>query len=137
LYVEIAAFNDTSSLKLLALQSNDNSNRISIGYSNVANTFRVIIRVNGSNVVNQNLTASNLTDFNKIAFKYKSGQSSIYFNGSEILDLSSASFTFSQDLSILGFNGGSGGNPFYGKAKALAVYKEALTDAQLQSLTTQ
>ena len=25
---------------------------------------------------------------------------------------------------------------FYGKAKALAVYKEALTDAQLQSLTT-
>jgi hypothetical protein len=39
-------------------------------------------------------------------------------------------------LSDLSFDNGSGGSIFYGKTKAVAVYKEALTDAELQSLTT-
>ena len=30
----------------------------------------------------------------------------------------------------------AGGNTFYGKTKALAVWKEALSDSELQSLTT-
>jgi hypothetical protein len=40
--------------------------------------------------------------------------------------------TFTQ----LDFNRGGGGEVFFGKTKVVAVYKEALTDAQLQSLTT-
>ena len=136
LYAEIAAFDDISSLKMITLQSADNNNKVSIGYANATDGVRVIIRANGSNIVNQNFTASNLTDFNKLAFKYESGASSIYLNGSEVLDLSSANFTFSQELSKLSFDGGNTANPFYGKVKALAVYKEALTDAELQSLTT-
>ena len=135
LYAEIAAFDDTSSLKMITLQSADNNNKVSIGYANATDRVRVIIRSNGSNIVNQNFTASNLTDFNKLAFKYESGASSIYLNGSEVLDLSSANFTFPQELSKLNFDGGNTANPFYGKTKALAVYKEAKTDANLRCLT--
>jgi hypothetical protein len=134
-YFETSAFDDISSLRLITLKSADNNNRVSIGYSNATDNIRVIVRANGSNVVNQNFTASNLTDINKFAFKYKSGASSIYLNGSEVLDLSAGNFTFSQELSKLNFDGGNGTNPFYGKAKALAVYKEALTDANLRCLT--
>ena len=45
--------------------------------------------------------------------------------------------TFSNGvLNRLNFDGGASNIPFEGKVKALAVYKEALTDAELQCLTT-
>ena len=48
----------------------------------------------------------------------------------------SSGTSFSADtLNDIGFDF-NGAFPFYGKAKALAVYKEALTDEQLQSVTT-
>jgi len=40
------------------------------------------------------------------------------------------------DLNVLTFDNGSGGGNFYGKTKGLAVYNEALTDAQLIELTS-
>lgn len=136
LYFETAAFDDISALRMITIESADNNNRVSIGYSNTSNAVRVTIRVNGSNVVNQNLTASNLTNSNKFAFKYKTGASSIFLNGSEVLDLSSTSFTFSQSLTSLNLDGGAGTNKFYGKVKVLAVFKEVLTDAELTTLTS-
>ena len=136
LYFETIAFDDISALRLITIESADNNNRVSIGYSNTSNAVRVIIRVNGSNVVNQNLTVSNLTNANKFAFKYKTDASSIFLNGSEVLDLSSTSFTFSQSLTSLNLDGGAGTNNFYGKVKVLAVFKEVLTDAELTTLTS-
>ena len=37
-------------------------------------------------------------------------------------------------LSELAFDRGDGGTPFYGKTKALAVWKEALSDQELADL---
>ena len=73
-------------------------------------------------------------DFNKIALKFKDNDFALYVNGSKVAsDLSGASPI---GLNRLDFDGVNGALPFYGKTKAVAVYKEALTDAQLQSLTS-
>ncbi len=39
-------------------------------------------------------------------------------------------------LSELAFDGGGNTNFFYGKCKAIKVYKEALSDTDLQNLTS-
>ena len=39
-------------------------------------------------------------------------------------------------LTELSFDNGAGNDNFYGKTKAIAVYKTALTDEQLTALTT-
>ena len=85
-------------------------------------------------VQNRQFTVSDITIFNKIAFLYKSGQISLFINGTEFFTNTS---TFSNlSLNTLQFDGGSGLDDFYGKIKGLAVYNEALTDAQLIELTS-
>ena len=39
-------------------------------------------------------------------------------------------------LNIIDFDNGAGGSNFYGNTKDIRVFNEALTDAQLQTLTT-
>ena len=79
---------------------------------------------------------SDITDNNKIAFLYKENDFSVFINGIKVLT-DTVGTTFSVGtLNTLAFDGGDGGSDFYGKTKALAVYKTALTDEQLTALTT-
>ena len=50
--------------------------------------------------------------------------------------LQTQSHTLSHMFAELSFDGGNNANNFFGKTKALAVWKEALSDSELQSLTT-
>ena len=84
--------------------------------------------------------ALNVNTFYKIAVSYKSGQSLIYIDGSPITpnggNLSNA-FAFTATLDNLSFDfNGNNGLPFYGKVKQLQVFKTALTDSELETLTT-
>ena len=80
---------------------------------------------------------ANKNQFYKVALKYKSGNSSVFIDGVNVLN-STDIFSFNQSLDNLSFDfNGNGGYPFYGKTKAVAVWKEALSGiAELQSLTT-
>ena len=59
---------------------------------------------------------------------------SIWLNGSEVVTDTTGNMPVSLDR--LNFDGGNLSNDFYGKTKSVAVYKEALTDAELTCLTT-
>ena len=75
-----------------------------------------------------------LNDYNKIAFRYNtSGETSLFLNGVKIR--TSNATTSALSISSLSFDY-NGGEPFYGKTKCVAVFKEALTDVQLQCLTS-
>jgi len=78
--------------------------------------------------------ASDLTQFNKIAIKYKSGDVSLFLNGTEVA--TSTSTNMPVGLDRLNFDGGNLSNDYFGNVKSVAVFKEALTDAQLQCLTS-
>ena len=81
-------------------------------------------------------TLSDATDFNKIAIKYKQNDFSLFVNGTKVgVDVSGNTFLINT-LNKLSFSRGDGAVKFYGKNKAIAVYKTALTDEKLIELTT-
>jgi hypothetical protein len=90
---------------------------------------------NGSFQANMSSTQV-VTDNNKIAFKYKENDFALWINGVEVAtDNSGVTFnanelikfnlTAQNDMSV----------PFYGNVKSVAVYKEALTNDELEGLT--
>jgi hypothetical protein len=70
----------------------------------------------------------------KLALKYKQNDFSFWSNGFEIgTDTSGIAPTV---LDTLEFRRGNGTYNFYGKTKELATFKEALTDLELEALTS-
>ena len=132
LYVEIAALADDGTNKRLTINQNT-TNRIGIEF-NTSGQLRFTVRIAGSFAVSAVFSAD-ITVNNKIAFKYKSGDNSFYLNGVNIGNFA-GTFAFAVgQLSKLDFSDG-GNIEMFGKTKALGVWKEALTDAELTALTT-
>jgi len=111
---------------------NNGSDLIAIIFS-TSQRIVFYLRANGVTTINQSVVNS-YSGFIKIALKYKSGDSSLWINGVEVSS-SATTFSFSNPLSILGNNDGLGGIGYFG-LKDSRVYKIALTDAQLTTLTT-
>ena len=82
--------------------------------------------IGNDTTIARSLTLTN-TNINKVAIRYNSAYASIWINGS-LADTANNGMTYT-GLDELAFDG------FHSKTKALAVYKEALTDANLRSLT--
>jgi hypothetical protein len=132
LYAEIAALADVLTFQVLSISDGGVTNSVGFGYrtsSNVIYTF-VGSAINSSTSV----TVSDITLQNKVAVKYKSGSFAMWINGFEVYT-SPTAFTIS-GISQLSFDNGAGSANFYGKSKELAVFKEALTDAELEKLTS-
>lgn len=132
LYAEIAALADDTITKVISLSDSSSNNKIELFYFNGTTIYINVF----SNGISQGLLG-NITDivnFNKIAFKYKVNDFALWVNGVEVATDTSASTPIG--LTELAFDNGTGGNPFYGKVKALVVFNEALSDSELTQLTT-
>jgi hypothetical protein len=111
-------------------------NRVSIAYNNGINELSFSCRVNDVNQFVFVTTLADTTSFHKFAISYKLNEFKVYIDGvQESVQLSGSVYP-ANTLSELSFNQGNNSNPFYGKTKSLQVFKEALTDAQLITLTT-
>ena len=135
LYAEIAALVNDLSVRSISISDGSLDNSIRIAYQTVSNNFNFRIRTNDTSAQSNNREVSDITKFAKVAYKYKSGESSAFINGFKVLAVTS-SFAFTNTLNQLRFENGSGAQDFYGNTKELAVFKEALTDAELESLTS-
>jgi hypothetical protein len=136
LYAEISALADSGGLRLFSLNDGSTSNIIQIFYSNTSNRITTELKVSGSTEFAFNYILSDVTDFNKIAFKYKENDFALWVNGVEVYtDTLGTTFT-EGTLSELDFDNGSGSFPFYGRTKDLRIYCKVLTDEQLTELTT-
>ncbi len=127
LYCEIQALASDSTNRYIALSDGSLSNRVNIFFdaSNVLRGF-----VTG---ISSMPTSATITNFNKIALKYKSGDISLFLNGLEVATKTN-SISLS-GLNTVDFNNG-GGSIFYGKVKSLATYNRALTDTELYTITS-
>jgi hypothetical protein len=143
LYAEIAKFqDDNDNFVLLSLNnSSDNldDNTVTIGFDS-DDDFFIRVQANNVNVFYSNDQTSSKDVYYKIALSYKSGDSKIYINGNPItpnFGSLTGTFSFSSILDNLSFDyDGNGVLPFYGRVKAIRVYKEALSDTDLQNLTS-
>jgi len=80
--------------------------------------------------------ATTITNSHKIAFKYKVNDFALWIDGTEVGTDTSGSVLAADTINKISFDSGNGSFPFFGKVKQLQVYKTALTDAQLTSLTS-
>jgi hypothetical protein len=134
LYCEIAALADDLTFRTISVSDGTTSNRSVLRYGGTSNFINVLASSGGSNVFDNNFTLSEITDFNKIAIKYKVNDYALWVNGNEVkTDTSGAAPV---GLSQVQFSNSVGNsNMFYGKVKGLAVYNEALSESQLMQLT--
>ena len=113
------------------------NNQFNLRFVADSNLIQAVSRANGlGNDVVLQYTLSDKTTINKIAIKYKLNDWALWVNGIEVdTETSSVAFT-SNSLDVLDFDRGNNSNNFYGNTKDLRVYNTALTDAELQALTT-
>ena len=135
LYVEVAALaNDGTSRQISLSDGSSATNKVSLIYTSTSNQLQAFIRSGGSIAFNVNEILSNTTNNNKIALKYKANDFALWVNGIELATETSGNAPTS--LNVLDFDDADGTSDFYGNCKDIRVYNEALTDAQLQTLTT-
>ena len=93
----------------------------------------------GTNQVFNTSTAfADITDFNKVAFTYKENEFKIFLNGVQQGSTDTNGSVFSNGtLNGISFDYGQEGNkPFFGRVKEVKYFNTALTDQELQALTT-
>ena len=122
---------DTSAVPVISLSNGSVSNEIEFAYYGT-NQWNFILRVSGGtpNVIG----TVNASDFSKFSVSYTATDFKVYLNGFLI-----GSNTLPSPLSglnTLDFNFPSGSNPFYGKTKEIGYYDTALTDEELEYMTS-
>ena len=139
LYAEISTLNgDSGSNRTISLSDSTNGNQIRFYFPiNIESQIIIRVDVGGSTiyVFAYNIITSETPI--KLAFRYSPNGMDFYVNGS-LVSSSALVPSFTNNLNSLQFRRGDGqfGADFFGKTKALAVWKEALSDSELQSLTT-
>lgn len=135
LFVEMAALSDDGTDRAISLSDGTNNHRILLLYTSTTNQIQAFHNDNVS-PVNLVFTVSDVTDFHKVAFKYKVNDFALWIDGVEVATNNLKGVNTANTLNVLKFENASGSSDFYGKVKQLQVYNTALTDAQLTSLTS-
>ena len=134
LYFEGATLSDGSG-GAIAISDGSTTNYIYLYFHPSGTKIVAKIVVGGVTKMDKNILSIDETLNNKFAFKYNATEFSVWINGFEVT--TEVGFAFpSNTLNTLNFNNGGGSTPFLGKTKALAVWKEALSDQELTELTT-
>jgi hypothetical protein len=132
LYVEASSNYDSSHTNRIAISDGTSSNRISLEWDETTQN-RIRVHLNTHSLLNYD--AVDLSIQNKVAVKYAANDYAIWFNGREVVTQASGALPTGMDmLELRGVGLGSAGS-FYGKAKSVMVFKEALTDLELEKLT--
>jgi hypothetical protein len=89
-------------------------------------------------VFNTSTTFADITDFNKVAFTYKQNEFKIFLNGVQQGSTDTNGSVFSNGtLKGISFDYGQDGNkPFFGRVKEVKYFNSALSDSELQALTS-
>ena len=133
LYAEISAFSGGNTDRQITINDGTTSDRLSIALLSNGTQINFVVVSGGAVSVNKSVTIPTITSGTKIAFAYKANDFKIYANG--VLIGSDTSGAVPIGLSNLSFDRGDGNDKFYGKTKAVAVWKEALSDQELADLT--
>ena len=134
LYAEIAALANDGTIRRLAIANSAATGLHRLEYYSTNNVIFGVTYILPSNQAVLSYTLPDATEFVKIAYKYKANDFALWVNGVEVNTDSSGSVP--TGLTKLNFDNGAGGNDFYGKVKQLMVFNEALSDSELQALTS-
>lgn len=134
LYIESQALSDDLTRRKVQISDGTTNNVVTINYETVSNRILCTYKSGGVTQASLSTTAYAITDLLKIAFKWKVNDFALWIGGVEVTFDLAGSVMAASTLDTLDFDGG--GFPWYGRCKELRVYKTALTDSELQTLTT-
>ena len=132
LMLDISALADDSSYKTITVNDNGTSDRIQISIN--SNDIYIGVIDNGVTQVFDSVSVADITNFNKVAVSYILNNCQLWINGFKVFTDTSASMP--SGLSQINFDKGDGGDDFYGKTKQIQYYNTALTDLELETLTS-
>ena len=135
LYAEIATLANGGDNRQISISDGTNNNLVSIRLDFSATSITSFIRGNGGSYAIKTITGITKVNNNKIALVWNATNLRIWVNGVESGSVAVNDLPIG--LSVFNFSSAAlNSDFFYGKAKALAVFREEPTDEQLQSLTT-
>jgi hypothetical protein len=134
LMAEISALANDLTYRILSLSNGTLAERVYLQYTNASNTISTVVKKGSSTQANISYVLPNETEFNKVLLKYKSNDFALWVNGFEVGTDTSGNTPIG--LSELAFDDGNGNNVFQGKTKQLQYYNSALTDSELEQLTS-
>ena len=135
LYAEIKALADDGTNRRLSLSDGSDTNRINLMYTATNNQIVINYRVAGTTQVSLNKVFEDVTEFHKVALRWQSGNFSYYADGQEISTDSNTTMISANTLNTLRLEDPTGANDMYANVKSVMVFKEALTDLELEKLT--
>jgi hypothetical protein len=131
LFAEISALSDTTTAyNSIGVGSGSSDNRIGLGF-NPSSQIYVFKKTTTSWLSPQ---SANLELFNKVALSYNTNDNEFWLNGFKV-----STNTTIGDITQpneLGFEASYGGEQFYGKSKQVMTFNEALSDTELENLTS-
>jgi hypothetical protein len=135
LYAEISGFSNTdASPKVFSLSDGGGSNRIICFLYNtevVANIQKL-----GETPIDLRTDLGDIETPLKISVKYKANDFALWINGFEIATAPSGQTYSEGTLDRLNFDSGYGIEDFYGNTKQIMTFNKALTDSELEDLTS-
>jgi len=134
LYAEIAALANDLTNRFIILSDGSTLNRLTLRYRTTSNQLSMEVHTGGVLRLTIYKTLQDITESQKVALKYSYGDFSLWVNGTEAGSSSFSGIFSSSTINNLDFDGFS--QPFIGRVSELSVFNEALTDEQLQLLTT-
>ena len=133
LMAEISALANEAAFRQISINDSSTNDRVTLDFTSTDNQVRSFISVGGTS---QALMTSSATvvDYNKAAVSYKVNNFALWVNGFKADTDTIGSVPIG--LNNLNFDNGGGSNPFYGNTKQLQYYNSALTDSELEQLTS-
>jgi len=132
LFANIAALADDATYKTITLNNNSATDRIQISIN--SNYIYMSVRDNNVTQAFDGVSVTEATNFSKVAASYKVNDCNLWVNGFKVFTDTNASMP--SGLSQINFDKGDGGDDFYGKTKEIGYYDTALTDEELEYLTS-
>ena len=130
LFANMAANANDGINKFMSISDGTINNRINI----VFDTSNNINARQSPGSVNISTSGVNILNSNKIAYEYQSGSQELWVNGFKIGTRSAS--TLPSGIDRLSFDSFNGGDIMYSKTKGIGYYNTALTDAELETLTS-
>ena len=135
LFVEMAALADDGVAKYLTMNDGSSNNDVRIYFNTASNGISALLKsTTGATQAFLSYTVTDTTEFHKIAFVYAVNRFELWVDGEKRAEYLSGIAPVG--LNTLEFSRPSNFLPLFAKVKQLQVFKTALKDEQLKTLTT-
>lgn len=136
LMAEISALYEDGSHRYISLSDGTNNNRLNIRYISGGNNFiGMFVKIGGTIQVSVSYN-KDITINSKVVLKYKLNDYALWIDGFEVGTDLNALVPTDGTLNELKFSNGNGNDKFYGNTKQIQYYDTALTDSELEYMTS-